>query len=428
MWDFEDKARKEKGQIFVVKLEPQDDKKKEEAKLEKIFKNPPKIRVVTGRDKIKKRNINKEIKPGKEQQSKGIFFLFSLRVFFMPLYTIRMKLNWISGKQRLHTRNVTPESEAQIASRENSLNLILNSNMCLFKSLKTKFGCFHCKESFMTMPELREHSKTHSDVKNLKIRFKLLKGLSYKSVEISGLACNLCSFSCDDLNGLRSHLMDKHSIEFNGSEHFLIPYNLENGFKCVSCADIFNTFSRLAIHMNTHYTHNVCEICGVSYINRLSLRMHVSSVHTEKKCSHCPATFSTHNMKVKHMKKAHNVGSYKRYCLLCNKTFRYTYLLVEHRIKEHGAKRQICDCPECGKTFLSPHNMKVHIRSVHIKERNYPCAVCGMRFFTKCDQKRHEMTHDDVKSFSCSHCEGKFKTKDSWRRHLKRQHGHYGLQ
>jgi hypothetical protein len=296
--------------------------------------------------------------------------------------------------------------------------------MCLFKSLKTKYGCFHCKESYMTMPELREHNKTHSNVKNLKVRFNLLKGLSYKCVDISNLECNICEEKCDDLVVLRSHLEEKHNVEFKDGNHFLIPFKLNDGIKCLLCKQDFNTFTRLAIHMNSHYAHNVCEICGVSYINRLSLRMHVSSVHKEKKCSQCSATFTTHYSKVKHMKKAHNLGMYKRYCLLCDKTFRYTYLLIEHRIQEHGVKRQNCNCPQCGKNFLSAQNLKVHIRAVHIKERNYPCTVCGMRFFTKCDQKRHERTHEDVRSFSCSYCEGRFKTKDSWRRHLKRQHSH----
>ncbi|CAH0403828.1 unnamed protein product [Chilo suppressalis] len=403
VWDVSDTAEKEKGQIYVIKLEPKKENEKNCGGKLKIEKNPAKPTAVRkARDKMEIRKVTKR----KKQRT-----------------AVNERIS--KEKQRLHVRDIAPVSETQIASRENSLNLVLNSNMCLFKSLKTKFGCFQCKESFMTMPELREHSKTHSDVRNLKIRFNLLKGLSYKSVDVSGLTCNLCSSNCDGLEGLRSHLIDTHSIKFKeGGHHFLIPFNLESDFKCVLCSDKFNTFSRLAIHMNTHYAHNVCEICGVSYINRLSLRMHVSSVHKEKKCSQCSATFSTHYMKVKHMKKAHNVGSYKRYCLLCDKTFRYTYLLMEHKIKEHGAKRQISNCPDCGKTFLSPQNMKVHIRSVHIKERNYPCTVCGMRFFTKCDQKRHEMTHDDVKSFSCSYCDGKFKTKDSWRRHLKRQHEH----
>ncbi|KAL4714315.1 hypothetical protein ACJJTC_009667 [Scirpophaga incertulas] len=399
-FDWDDNAslmKEEKGQIFVIKLE-QD---------EKILKSS-KTKAKTTRKKSTKSTSKKKTCYARSENS----------------VKVKKKLENIIQPCKTSLATKTTASRTQIATRENSLKLVLNSNMCLFKSLKTKFGCFHCKDSFTTITELRNHTKCHSDLKNLKIRFNLLKGLSYKSVDISDLACKLCEEKCGGLNDLRTHLVEKHSLEFGEGDHFLIPYNLSDELKCVLCAQEFNTFTRLAIHMNSHYAHNVCEICGVSYINRLSLRMHLSSVHKEKKCAHCSATFSSPYMKLKHMKKVHNLGSYKRHCQLCEKTFRYTYLLVEHRIKEHGAKRPISVCKECGKSFLTEHNLKVHIRSVHVKERNHPCTICSMRFFTKCDQKRHEKTHDDVRSFSCTYCEGRFKTKDSWRRHLKRQHGH----
>ncbi|KAM3957681.1 uncharacterized protein ACR2FA_008394 [Aphomia sociella] len=331
-------------------------------------------------------------------------------------------LRKLTKSKRTRPKKVPDISQTQIDVRENSLKLVQNSTLCLFKSRKTRFGCFFCGESFLTIAELKEHTKLHSNTKVLKLRFNSLRGLSYKNVEITDLSCKICSQSCTDLEDLKSHLIT-HNIEFRGDSHLLIPYKLEDSLKCTICEQNFNTFTRLSIHMNNHYMNNVCEICGISYINRVSLRTHVNSMHREKKCSHCPATFLTNYSKVKHMKKNHNTGHYKRYCLLCNKAFRYTYMLVEHKIQEHGAKRQICECTECGKTFHSPQNLKIHIRCVHVKERNYPCSVCFMRFFTKCDQRRHERTHENVRPFSCSYCDGRFKSKDSWRRHLRRQHG-----
>ncbi|XP_049883473.1 zinc finger protein 14-like [Pectinophora gossypiella] len=315
------------------------------------------------------------------------------------------------------------KSLTQLNLKENSLKLINNSNLCLFESLKTKFRCFYCKNSYLNITELREHSTSHSNPSYLKMCINRLQGMSYKNVDISNLICKNCSQPLKDLAELRKHLMEMHNVEFSDSEHLLIPYRLENGFNCVLCEQKFNTYFRLSIHMNTHYTNHVCEICGVSYINRLSLRMHVNSIHREKKCSICLDTFTNTYSRVKHMRKVHNSSQAKRYCLLCNKTFRYTYMLNEHKIKEHGAKRQLSDCAQCGKSFLSDVNLRTHIRGVHVKERNYSCIYCGMSFFTSCDQRRHERTHQDVRLFACSYCEGRFKSKDSLRRHLKRQHG-----
>lgn len=298
---------------------------------------------------------------------------------------------------RTKKKNRTPIPQSQIDMKQNTLKLIDNSNLCLFESLKTKFGCFYCKNSYLNITELREHNKTHSNPTYLKKCINSMRGMSFKNVDISNLICKLCSCAQKDLNTLREHLNNEHKIEFPTDEHLLIPYRLENEFKCVFCDDKFNTFYRLTLHMNNHYTNHVCEICGVSFINRMSLRTHVHSVHKEKKCTMCSAVFQNNYARVKHMRKLHNTKESVRYCLLCNKKFKYSYLLIEHKIQEHGAKRPISNCLECGKTFLTPQNLRVHIRSVHIRERNYPCSFCGMRFFTKCDQRRHERTHEDVR-------------------------------
>ncbi|XP_047039519.1 PR domain zinc finger protein 5-like isoform X1 [Helicoverpa zea] len=309
--------------------------------------------------------------------------------------------------------------------RQNTLKLIQNSNICLFKSFQNKFGCQHCNMRFTDLGQLKEHSFTHATTK-IKSLVNRLKGLSCKNAEISDLKCNICSEKCDDLSKLMDHLKMQHKVAFQGKDHYLVPYKLHDGFKCALCDTKFNTYLRLSIHMNTHYefTNNVCEICGLSYINRQSLSSHVHSQHREKKCSQCPAIFLTSAARTKHLRQAHGVRNLKSYCNLCSKTFRYSYLVRAHKVKEHDLQRETFSCSLCEKTFWSSINLKLHVRSVHIKERNYPCTKCGMRFFTKCDQHRHERTHEDLRSFCCSYCDAKFKSKDSWRRHLKRQHGH----
>ncbi|XP_063371243.1 zinc finger protein 454-like [Cydia amplana] len=317
-----------------------------------------------------------------------------------------------------------PESQNHKDLKDNSLTLVFNSNLCLFKSLKTKFGCFVCKEAFLNINDLRQHSKIHSNAEAIKAKFNRLRGMSYQNADISNLECIKCGAACLDLTGLKKHLIENHEIKFGDAEHFLIPYKLEDSFECVLCSEKFNTYMRLSIHMNNHYSNNVCEICGNSYINRMSLRIHLQTRHREKKCSLCSDTFLTSYARVRHMRTHHNSSMSKRYCLICGKTFLYTYQLIEHKILEHGAKRQLSKCSLCPKTFPNTQNLKIHIRSVHVRERNFPCHACEMRFFTKFDQKRHERTHLDEKSYVCGICESKFKGKDSLRRHLKRQHGH----
>ncbi|XP_050359594.1 zinc finger protein 62-like [Nymphalis io] len=335
--------------------------------------------------------------------------------------TRKMKENAKSNEENTLITQNTKCSKIHRATREDSLKLLKYSNICLFKSLKTKFQCYSCKETFFNMSDLRSHTKMHSNPNNRGFKINL-KGYSSKNADISSLSCSVCHQTCNNLEILKQHLTNKHSIEFAAEDHMFVPFKLETGFKCVTCGEDFNSFVRLSTHMNKHSTNNVCEKCGLFFINRLSLRAHLQSVHREKKCTMCTAKFEKNYTKMKHMRVVHNIGVIRRYCTVCGKDFRHSYKLLEHKIKDHGAQRLKSICKECGKTFMSPQNLKIHIRSVHDKERNYQCNVCGMRFFTKADQKRHGTKHEDVKLFSCSYCEGKFKSKDSWRRHLKRIH------
>ncbi|CAH1642021.1 unnamed protein product [Spodoptera littoralis] len=330
-------------------------------------------------------------------------------------------------KQAIKEKEGQQQTDPHLKDKaQNTLKLIQNSNLCVFKSFRNKFGCMLCPLKYPVFSDLREHYNTHRNTKRLSAIVRKLRGINCKNAEVTNLKCNKCSANCNDLTDLIEHLKNKHDISLRGKEHYLVPYKLQDGgpYQCLLCDEKLQSYMKLSIHMNSHFPNNVCEICGQSFMNRRSLSMHVQCQHKEKKCSKCPAVFLTNGSRIKHLRQAHGIRNSKRYCNLCSKHFTYTYMVDEHKIKEHGFKRPICNCPECGKTFSKPLNLKTHIRSVHIKERNYPCPKCELRFFTNCDLKRHEKTHEELRSFCCTYCVSKFKSKDSWRRHLRRQHGH----
>lgn len=307
--------------------------------------------------------------------------------------------------------------------RDNSIKLVLNSNICVFKSLRIKYQCILCRNSYLYINELRDHALTHTDKKERAAFYK--RGTNFKCADITDLACDLCRHTVQDIEQLREHLEQQHEIQFDPEGHLLVPFRLGVGLICVLCGDKFNTFVRLLVHMNTHYSNHVCETCGQSFINKSGLRLHVNHMHKEQKCILCPATFSRNSARLKHMRKVHDpTRKSKRYCLLCNKTFKYTYMLFEHRVVEHGEKRPTANCRECNKVFANEVNLRLHVRSVHLRERNYQCGLCTMRFFTTTDQRRHERTHSVAEAdlISCTYCDTKFKSKDSWRRHVNKQH------
>lgn len=333
----------------------------------------------------------------------------------------------VKQMQAKKEKEVPTQTNSHLKNKaENTLKLIQNSNLCVFRSFRNKFGCMLCPLKYPVFSDLREHYSTHRNTKWLSSIVRKLRGINCKNAEVTNLKCNKCSENCNNLTDLIEHLKSKHEISLRGTEHYLVPYKLQDGgpYQCQLCDEKLKSYMKLSIHMNSHFPNNVCEICGQSFMNRRSLSMHVQCQHKEKKCTKCPAVFLTNGSRIKHLRQAHGIRNAKRYCNLCNKHFPYAYMVEEHKIKEHGFKRPICNCPECGKTFSKPLNLKTHIRSVHRKERNYPCPKCELRFFTSCDKKRHEKTHEELRSFCCTYCVSKFKSKDSWRRHLRRQHGH----
>lgn len=294
--------------------------------------------------------------------------------------------------------------------------------MCLFTSKKNKYGCYFCNDSFLNMQNLRAHSLTHKTDK-LRQSIPQSRGSTLKPVDISNLACKKCWHPCKDLDELRVHLKSDHDEAFEGAEHMLLPFKIEDGFVCVICHEEFLTFLRLFIHMNCHANCNVCEMCGVSFKSGTSLKNHIKAVHTMTRCTVCLAVFPTMAAKAKHLRSAHNKGGTKRYCIHCDMTFRHNYKLREHMIEKHGAKKTVNVCEHCNKEFASANGVKTHFKAVHLGERKYVCSLCNMSFFTTFDRNRHEKTHGSGKPFSCGLCDVKFRSNDSVRRHLKKKHG-----
>lgn len=312
-------------------------------------------------------------------------------------------------------------TQSHVDMRTDTLKLIRNSNMCLFKAGRAKFGCFYCYETYLTMDELKEHSKTHSHTKELVIKINPVTGLAYKKAEISNLHCNRCLEPCEDLKALQEHLTVIHDFTFSDAGHLLIPFKIENGLNCAICGVICNTFAFLSMHMNSHFPNYVCEICGAAYINFKNLDIHKRIVHSTKckKCVDKEKCVCDKEVKV-------GLKPNKRTCTQCNLIFRYSYLLKEHNYQMHGAKRPIATCNICLKTFLTPNNLKLHVRRIHNAERNHVCKICDMSFFTAHGMKKHiRRTHTDieVKPYSCNFCVCKFKMKYSLSKHLKNRHG-----
>jgi uncharacterized C2H2 Zn-finger protein len=81
------------------------------------------------------------------------------------------------------------------------------------------------------------------------------------------------------------------------------------------------------------------------------------------------------------------------------------------------------NCEYCDKTFGQKGDLKRHINTVHLKQKNYKCDHCNESFGKKSNLKRHINTiHLKQKNFSCEHCESAFGQKGDLNTHINTVH------
>ena len=66
--------------------------------------------------------------------------------------------------------------------------------------------------------------------------------------------------------------------------------------------------------------------------------------------------------------------------------------------------------------------MRRHIRQVHMQLKNFPCLVCGQRFFQNAMRNRHMLTRHPNHVHTCPFCGRPYAYREDLEKHIGYKH------
>lgn len=137
---------------------------------------------------------------------------------------------------------------------------------------------------------------------------------------------------------------------------------------------------RMDGHMNGHrgLTPYSCENCGLKFNCKINLRAHIQRMHItghEVKCPQCDKEFTNEKKLKLHISSVHDEKKFQ--CSLCGLKILNKYSLQRH-MNIHTQTRDFV-CPHCGKAFYCKSVLTIHLRT-HSGETPYVCNTCSKGF------------------------------------------------
>ena len=308
--------------------------------------------------------------------------------------------------------------------------------------------CTICNKKFYS-----GYLKTHMKAKHEKIRrwtcefegcskdFAYLEG--YKSHvrnihENAKRLCDICGESFDQRVTLKKHKVRIHEDEINEKQK-----GDGTPFPCNICEKMLFTSELLKDHLQ--FIHNLkkdeieggnaetkCEFCGESFIQKLQLQRHTTSIHEDEcneqhrsegspfPCNICHKVLFSSELLEHHLQFIHDQPSKPIKCELCGQAFTQRSTLSNHKKAIHDG---IGMCSYCGKRYTSAHNLKTHIEGVHKRSTKCTCTICGRELRDKTVLNYHIKTvHEGIKDSTCETCGKSFANNYGLKAHLAAVH------
>ncbi|XP_047518360.1 zinc finger protein 600-like isoform X6 [Pieris napi] len=303
--------------------------------------------------------------------------------------------------------------------KKNAVIILESSTVIPFKWHRHKYLCFFCHRPFKDIGTLKEHTKVDHEKSSVQSAVSYLKRDEKVKIDVLNTRCRLCDQKLDDLNDIVEHSRSEHNKVYNEFGLGVVPYKLEeNVFKCAECQETFEYFIKLNQHMNKHYGDYVCELCGKSFLSQDRLRCHSLSHGSAFHCNLCSETFDSLTQRNNHERKVHNKDKSIK-CFYCAETFQNYTLRKKHHNFVHNIEGPDIKCPVCQKSFQILSKMRVHLKEVHLREKNFACTVCGQKFFSRTHVQKHMIKHSGERVHECSICKKAYARKQTLKDHMR---------
>ncbi|KAH8400052.1 hypothetical protein KR215_006074 [Drosophila sulfurigaster] len=168
----------------------------------------------------------------------------------------------------------------------------------------------------------------------------------------------------------------------------------------------------------TSTTCHKCEHCDKVYQGKYTLRQHVKRDHAINVaetfiCLECNVQLPRLRLLDEHVVKMHGGAP----CVICGRRYKTRHELKRHQVKHTNERNVACNHPGCEKRFLTTRHMRNHSK-VHSEQKNFVCESCGYSCRNKETLRVHLRSHTGERPFGCKVCDKRFPSHSGLREHM----------
>lgn len=161
-----------------------------------------------------------------------------------------------------------------------------------------------------------------------------------------------------------------------------------------------------------------CPDCNESFYLSYQLKRHRRTAHEKKSysrskssydpskqeksiCCHCGKIMAAHYMD-RHINDVHLKAHVQYTCDLCKTIMHTKGGLISHMRRKHMDVKY--ECSYCKEAFPSYGIRRTHELRFHTFAYKFSCNLCGHKFISNRDLRKHRVTHTGEKNFRCEIC------------------------